>query len=402
MRKQSILFIIFAFLTTYLILPMKKVEAIPPTSQPTYQGIDVSEWQGEIDYSLVRGDGIEVVYIKSSEGTEFVDPYFRRNYENAKANGMKVGFYHYLTARTEQEAEEEAIHFANTISGTVPDCRLAMDFESFGNLTVEQINIISRAFLEKLQEITEKELVIYSDTSNARDVFDYRLAESYPLWVAEYGVSTPGENGKWETWVGFQYTDMGNVAGINGYVDRDEFAKEILLDESTEIPSVPETPEKNVITYVVQSGDTLSSIARRYGTTVAELVELNGISNPDLIFVGEVLKIRASSGSGNNEIIYRIRRGDTLSQIARTYHVSVNTLVQVNGIQNPNLIYVGETLRIPQNGEIHDSGHSIYRIRYGDTLTSIARRFGVNVDSIVELNNIQNPNLIYAGETLRI
>ena len=72
--------------------------AITPSSNPQYQGIDVSDWQGYIDYSQVRASGIEVVYIKSSQGGNIKDPYFDINYENAKANGLKVGFYHFLTA----------------------------------------------------------------------------------------------------------------------------------------------------------------------------------------------------------------------------------------------------------------------------------------------------------------
>ena len=74
--------------------------AITPSLEPRYQGIDVSDWQGYIDYRQVRESGIEVVYIKASQGSNIKDPYFDINYENAKANGLKVGFYHFLTATT--------------------------------------------------------------------------------------------------------------------------------------------------------------------------------------------------------------------------------------------------------------------------------------------------------------
>ncbi len=72
--------------------------ALTPSSEPRYQGIDVSNWQGYIDYAQVRASGIEVVYMKSSQGSHIKDAYFDINYENAKANGLKVGFYHFLTA----------------------------------------------------------------------------------------------------------------------------------------------------------------------------------------------------------------------------------------------------------------------------------------------------------------
>jgi GH25 family lysozyme M1 (1,4-beta-N-acetylmuramidase) len=69
-----------------------------PTSDFQYLGIDVSDWQGYIDYSQVKESGIDIVYIKASQGSNIIDPYFEINYKNAKANGLKVGFYHFLTA----------------------------------------------------------------------------------------------------------------------------------------------------------------------------------------------------------------------------------------------------------------------------------------------------------------
>lgn len=105
--------------------------AITPSSEPRYQGVDVSDWQGYIDYRQVRESGIEVVYIKSSQGKNIKDPYFDINYENAKANGLKVGFYHFLTATNTGEAEQEARFFASVIAGKQPDCKLVMDYEIF-------------------------------------------------------------------------------------------------------------------------------------------------------------------------------------------------------------------------------------------------------------------------------
>lgn len=75
--------------------------------------------------------GIQIVYIKATEGSNIIDPYFRINYENAKFAGLKIGFYHFLTATTTEEAEAQAIFFTSNISGLEADCRLAMDFENF-------------------------------------------------------------------------------------------------------------------------------------------------------------------------------------------------------------------------------------------------------------------------------
>ena len=103
------------------------------------------------------------------------------------------------------------------------------------------------------------------------------------------------------------------------------------------------------ISYTVQSGDTLSTIAEEYGVTVEELVEWNNISNPDDIYVGEVLKIYTNdsndSGDGGS-ISYTVQSGDTLTSIAATFDVTIEELQQWNDISNPNDIYVGEVLEI--------------------------------------------------------
>lgn len=90
----------FLCITLMIFINVNLTYAITAQSELEYQGIDVSNWQGYIDYAEVKQSGIEVVYIKASQGSDFKDPYFDINYENAKANGLKVGFYHFLTATT--------------------------------------------------------------------------------------------------------------------------------------------------------------------------------------------------------------------------------------------------------------------------------------------------------------
>ncbi len=94
----KVFLILYMTLTILFFVNINKTYAITPNANPTYDGIDVSDWQGYIDYEQVRNSGIEVVYIKASQGSNIKDPYFDINYENAKANGLKVGFYHFLTA----------------------------------------------------------------------------------------------------------------------------------------------------------------------------------------------------------------------------------------------------------------------------------------------------------------
>ena len=177
MQQTKLIKATFTFLLTFIfviyILPVP-IFAFGPSSDEIYQGIDVSTYQRNIDFTKVKQAGIEIVYIKSSEGSSLVDPLFETNYKKAKENNLKIGFYHYVTARTEEQSRKQAEFFVSTISGKVADCRLAMDFESFGNLPKQEINKIGLAFLKRVEEVSKKEVVVYSNAYTANNTWDRR------------------------------------------------------------------------------------------------------------------------------------------------------------------------------------------------------------------------------------
>lgn len=281
-----------------------------------------------------------------------------------------------------------------------------MDFESFGSLNNEEINQIAIAFLQRLQEVTGKEVIVYSDEYNANNTFNISVAY-YALWVAQYEVEKPTVDNNWQFWEGWQYTDQGEVSGISTYVDRDKFTSNIFLSDTSEVPTIPETPEENE-TYqsiIIPRGATLSELAIEYNTTIARLVELNNISNPNLIYAGETLVIpiasQESNANGVKTIPYIVQSGDTLSKIAGEFDTTVEILASINNISNVNLIFTGELLYVPTSNA-NDMSHTLYVVKRGDTLWGISRRFGVSISKIVMLNRISNPNLIYPGNVLRI
>ncbi len=401
--------------TIFLVIILANISitcfAFGPSSSKIYQGIDVSRWQGTIDFSKVKKSGVDIVYIKASEGKSYIDPYFERNYEQAKANNLKVGFYHYVTARSQDAARTQAIFFSNVISQTEPNCKLAMDFEDFGNLSIYQINEISKVFLETLSKETKTEVVIYSNSYSAKNIFSKELTK-YPLWVAHYNVSNPSNNGKWNSWVGWQYTSTGTIPGISGYVDKNYFTEGILISKIHQIP-IPEdieqvpNPEKTIF-YTVKRGDTLSLIAKKHNTTVVDIVALNtNIKNPNLIYPGQTFKIIINTES-NRVIYYTVKRGDTLTYIAKMYGTTVNAIASLNGIKNKNLIYPNQRLKINTGSSNQESsgdnscGKILYKIKYGDTLSKLALKYKTSVSEIAKLNNIKNQNLIYVGNTIRI
>ena len=311
--------------------------ALGPDSDRIYAGIDVSAFQGKIDFEKVRQAGIEVVYIRAGLGDDYVDPYYRRNAEGAQEQGLRFGFYYYVTAENADEARAQAERFYDLIQEYEYNCRPALDFEEYSGKSAARINEIGLAFLQRIQQLTGVTPALYTDAYAADRVWDAALG-AYPLWVADYGAEEPDvTSGHWEGWSGFQYTDRGSVDGISGNVDRDRFTDTIFVDETPPV-------EDGYVYHVVRTGETLSEIAARFDVRVERLARLNNIQNVNLIYVGQLLRIPVD----DNFIAYVIRRGDTLYALARRYGTTVETLAELNRISDISRIIAGDTLFIPK------------------------------------------------------
>jgi LysM repeat protein len=160
--------------------------------------------------------------------------------------------------------------------------------------------------------------------------------------------------------------------------------------------------------HVVQRGETLSSIARRYGSTVSALAQVNGLRNPNYIWVGQRLRIPSGGSFSGGGYVHVVRYGEHLSLIARRYGTTVSAIVQANGLRNANYIWAGQRLRIPGatggsggGGTALPSG-TVHVVRRGETLAGIGLRYGTSAAAIASANGLRNPNLIYVGQRLRI
>ena len=181
--------------------------------------------------------------------------------------------------------------------------------------------------------------------------------------------------------------------------------------------------EASAASYTVKSGDTLSGIASRYNTTVNQIVSLNQLSNPNLIYVGQVLKLKnsqttnsssssSSSTAATTAGTYTVKAGDTLSAIASRYSTSSSTLASLNSLSNPNLIYVGQVLKVSSNASTSSSTSSSanstvttaasYTVKAGDTLSAIAAKYGTTYQALASTNSISNPNDIYVGQVIKV
>lgn len=373
------------------------VSAISADADEVFPGIDVSVYQGDIDFEQVKSSGIEVVYIRAGYSFSVTDPKFEENYTNATKAGLKCGAYYFVTARNTEQAYLQATRFAELISGKTFVARPAMDFEEFGSLGKNGINIVGLAFMQKLRELTGIVPMLYTDAYNASETWDWNFAQ-FPLWVADYDAEEPYVTSNiWQSYAGFQYSDRGEIPGIYGNVDLDRFTSSVFLNGASEA-----TPTKSpdAIRYTVKRGDTLWGIAKKFGVTVSAVANANNIRNPNLIYVGEVFIIpHMTFAESSGYTLYTVRRGDTLWGISRKFGTSINSIVALNGIENPNLIYVGEVFKIPS---ARSEQAVIYTVKRGDTLWGISRKFGTTVENLVKLNSVKNPNLIYVGEKLII
>lgn len=194
-------------------------------SNGNVQGIDVSHWQGKINWQHVKADKREFVFIKATQGTKRVDPRFYENVKGARAAGLLVGAYHFLDAITPQAAKLQASHFVETMqkAGDVFELPPVMDYEDNpGNLNRAAINAIALAFLKEVEHLTGCCPMIYTGNSFALN-FEASIG-AYPLWIARYSnTRVPDDRAAWKRWTIWQYSDSGKVPGIGGNVDLNEF-----------------------------------------------------------------------------------------------------------------------------------------------------------------------------------
>ena len=252
------------------------------------------------------------------------------------------------------------------------------------------------------------------------------IANKYPLWLAEYPnyqVTTEPDYNFFPSFDNvqlFQFTSTYVAGGLDGNVDFTGITENGYKNGNAQKPAT-KTPatvtgqqlHEDTHSYTVKSGDNLSAIASKYNMTVNALATLNGISNPNLIYPGQTLRV-ADSGKGDSvsnnatapiannasNTTYTIKSGDTLSGIASRYGTSVSALASLNGISNPNWIYPGQVIKV--SGNSTDSSATTYTVKSGDNLSSIASRYGTTASAIASLNGISNANWIYPGQVLKI
>ena len=159
-------------------------------------------------------------------------------------------------------------------------------------------------------------------------------------------------------------------------------------------------PVLNENYYIVKAGDSLWSISKKYGISVDKLKDINNLDS-NLLSIGQKLLVKDTSSSEDVGVYYTVKAGDTLYGIAKSYGLSVDELKSMNGLKNNNL-NVGQKLLVSGTSEIVDgTDYDTYVVKSGDNLYAIARRYGITVDKLKDINNLSS-NLLSIGQKLLV
>ena len=155
---------------------------------------------------------------------------------------------------------------------------------------------------------------------------------------------------------------------------------------------------------MVKRGETLSEIADRYGTSVNRLMEMNDLRNANDLWAGSRIKVPGNVYSGGGSGNYTVKAGETLSEIADRYGTSVNRLVRLNGLRDANDLWAGSRIQVPGASArpqvAVNKNAKTHQVQPGESLSAIADRYGVSMQRLIAINGISNPNQVMAGSTL--
>jgi len=325
--------------------------------------IDVSTWNGNIDWNKVYKSGVRYAMIRSSFGIENpnqVDNKFVRNITNAQKAGVKCGIYHYSYAKSAAEAKKEADFCLKTIKNYEIDLPVAFDIEdsSQTGLGKDTLTNIVIAFCDRIKSAGYRPMLYCNPNWLCNYLHKDKLINKYDIWLANWGVSAPSYN--CAIW---QYSESGSVPGVSGSVDMNWIFKDYTSTKPATTKPVTKPSNVKKTDYSVKvtaqaglnvrkgAGTNYSIITALKCGTVVTVSKVSG----NWGYVGKyggwicldyTAKVSTTSTVKSDKVYYTVKSGDTLSYIAYRYSTTVDKLVSLNNIKNRDLIYVGQKIRV--------------------------------------------------------
>lgn len=309
------------------------------------KGVDLSHWQSTFD----NFNDVDFAIIKATEGVGYVDPACDTLYQRAKRAGKLLGVYHYARPNLGNSATSEANWFVKNIKGYLNEAILVLDWEEgdLGNVAW------AKAFLDRVKELTGIKPLIYMSASPMRSYNWQPVVDAdYGLWVANYGTNNgqPQEAvfnkyplKYWSFYALWQYTSNGRVSGYNGAVDMNLFTGDAeawrKYANASSQPTPSPTPTK-------KSNEELANevLEGKWGNQPERQKRLEE-AGYNYQAVQDIVNAKLGINKPKEEY-YVIQKGDNLTKIAKKYGTTVNQLVAWNNIKNPNLIYAGSKIRV--------------------------------------------------------
>ena len=364
---------------------------------------DFSHHQGNVDWSKASKE-LDLAIIRVQYGSTTIDREYKKYVAECKKYNVPFGHYAYCLFVSKKDAIVEAEDFHKRADKDA--LFLVADVEQQTTKTAKEMAPATQAFIDTLKAKGWK-VGLYSGHHTYEPLGMSKVKADF-VWIPRYGTTKPAFD--CDLW---QYTETGKMAGVPGNIDLNRLTGSKPLSYFTggkvakPVSKPTSNPKPTVNTkatvHTVRKGETLSGIASKYGTTVANLVKINSITDKNLIKTGQKIKLKGSATKPNKDkaSYYKIKNGDTLSGIAKKYGTTVSNLQKLNGIGNKHKIYAGQKIKVTGTAEKATS-KKYHTVKSGDTVSGLASKYNTTQAEIKKWNGLKNVHKIYIGQKLRV
>lgn len=357
--------------------------------QPS-SAINYNTFAKQLDFAIVR-----VQYGSLTEDREY-----KNHLRELQKRGVSCGVYAWIRGVSKADMRKEARDFYNRAKSFNP---------TFWFLDVEEKSMSdmrggTSAFVDELRKHTNTKVGLYI-AHHLYNPFNLNVKEADAVWIPRYPYKPQFPCDL------HQFNEHGRLNGYNGDLDLNKIISNKSLSYFTggktggkkKLNSVKKKKKSGGATYTVKSGDTLSGIAAKFNVTTKKLQNLNGIKNPNKISVGDKLKIKGKAKKGTASTkTYKIKSGDTLSGISSKFGTTTKKLQTLNGISNPNQISAGQTIKVTGKKGKKANSKKYHKVVSGDTVSQLAGKYGSTTAKIKKWNKLKNANAIQIGQRLRV
>ncbi|HJV46842.1 MAG TPA: GH25 family lysozyme [Bacillota bacterium] len=316
---STLLFFVF-FSTSFQ--EVSAATMMQPMTDANLKGIDVSHWNGTIDWVQVKSSGVAFAYVKASEGTTYTDTMFATNVKGAHAANLPVGAYHYARPSApfnQDQPKQEAQYFVNAMKNNglsdFGNIMPVLDLEepaTTGTLTSDELAQWARIFVDTTKSLTNRQVLLYTGAWFVQQYNDFggKLAD-LPVWIAaytRYGYTQPPACGGWTQWTAWQYSDQGTVPGVPSQVDLDAGPTTIdALKGNLTVSTAPSTP-----TNLTATVTTTSAALSWNASTNASSYKLS--RNGNVVYQGAATSYTDNGLTSNTSYTYSLTAVNTIGE----------------------------------------------------------------------------------------